>query len=172
MDIYVAKSNNAFPGHDLMSGIEHDEQDQAHIRYEKVGCVPGNEGCEALGKNDQNVEKQPVPREVWLEHGLIWQGISRDASRGKDVHEADMTTVDARPADKACHGRYIKKPVEYGTSIVRKIQESEKAEGCRYDDRVVWNATISGVPEERGSSALVGKTNEDTRSRIDVGVSG
>ena len=71
MNIYIAKFNNASLGHDIMYGIEHNKEDHPYMRYEEIGCVTGNERCEALGENDQGVEKQSISREVWLEYGLV-----------------------------------------------------------------------------------------------------
>ena len=82
-----------------------------------------------------------------------------------------MAAVDARPAEETCHGRSVQESVEHCTSIVRKVQEGKQAESRCHHDRAAWDATPSGMPEEGGSSTLVGLADEDMRSRIDVGVS-
>lgn len=58
--------------HNLVANVQGNKEDQADVRHEEVRSVPGNEGGEALGQNDEAIPEESVPREEGLPKRLEW----------------------------------------------------------------------------------------------------
>lgn len=155
-----------------MAQIQHDKQDHAHVGDEEALGIPGNEGCEALCEDDENVEEQAVPCKPWLPQCLVWEGIARDVANGQRAHEGNVTTIDTSPGDEASNSSDVEEPVEDGATVGGKIHECKKTPHGGECNGVVWDSLGAGDLEERWCGSVVGETGEDTRSRVNVGVSG
>jgi len=153
-----------------MADVKHDKQDQTDVGDKEIRRVPWNEGREALREDDQDVEEQPVPREVWLPYRLVGQCVAGDVAPGQRTHEPDMAAINACPGDEPRDGRDIEQPVEDGGAIIREIKEAQKAKGCRTNDRDIWHSALGCPCENLRGRTFGSEANENAAAGVDIGV--
>lgn len=134
----------------LVPSIQRSKQEQRDIRNEEIASVPWHECRESLGKDNQNVEEDSVPREPGLPHCLVGKGIARDVSSGEGAHESNVGDVDAGPGDEASDAGYVDQPVEDLASAVGFVHEAQQTESSGEGDGVVGDTAGGGAGHPLG----------------------
>lgn len=155
-----------------MTEVENKEEDQAAIADEKVGGAPGDEGSEALGEDDENIEEETIVRAPGLERALVWQIRARDVLNAESAEEGNVGGVDAGPCNEASNTGDVDEPVEDGRAAIGQVQEAQQTHGRSDENGVVGNTAFSGLHEESRRVAVLSETDEDTRATVDVAVTG
>lgn len=153
----------------LVANVQQCKQDQADVRDEELGHAPRQKRGEALGENDDDVEKDAVPRQPRLRGGLVWQLLRRDALHAKCPAEEEVRDVDRGPRDEASYTRNVHEPVEHRRSALRLVEEAEEAPDGRAGDGVVGNTPRGRLHHPAGCETLLRQADENTRARVDVG---
>ena len=79
-----------------------------------------------------------------------------------------MRSVDTSPGDESSETRDVDKPVEHGGRSGRLVEEAKQTECGSEDDSDIGNTSIRSVGQELRCMAFIGKTYQNTRTRIDV----
>jgi len=150
IEISLDRLDERLTEHELVTRIQRSKQEQRNIRNEEIASVPRHKGSKSLSEDDQNVEKDSVPREPGLPHCLVGKGIARDVSGGECAHECNVRDVDAGPGDEASDTGDVDEPVEDLASAVGFVHESQQAEGGGEGNGVVWDAAGGGAGHPLG----------------------
>lgn len=170
--VSLKRLNEACAHHDLVTDVEKDEKNHAYICNEERSGIPRDERRKTLREDDKDIEKQSVPRKEWLPHRLVWKCITRDVADSQSAHEGDMATVNACPSNETRNGSDVEQPVEHSTSVGGEVQEGKQANSGGDSHRNIWHTTFGGPSQESWCRALTCETNQNSASRIDVGVRG
>ncbi|KFZ06446.1 hypothetical protein V501_07400 [Pseudogymnoascus sp. VKM F-4519 (FW-2642)] len=171
-NIRLRRPNPLGPRDNLVSHKQHHEENQAHIRHEELRHIPRHECRKALRDADQHVEEQPVPRVPRLPRRAVRERVARHALRLQRAHEADVRGSDAGPRDETRDGADVEEPLEDGRRSGGEVEEGEEAEYGGEDDGVVGDAAGGGAGEKFRGRAVVRESDEDTGTRVHVGVCG
>lgn len=80
------------------------------VRSVNVKSEGLHEACEALSKNDKDVEDDAVIGEPRLQRRSVGQFLSTLTARSKSSYKADVRDPNASPCDKASDGCDVQKP--------------------------------------------------------------
>lgn len=159
------------PEDDLVAQVEHHEEDQTDVRDEEVARAEAwDPRGEALGEDNQGVEKEPVPGKERLPHRLVGKDVARDVAGFQSPHKGEVAGIQGCPGDETRHTGDVQEPVEHGAAPVGEIEECKQAKGGGDRNAVVRHSALGCALEDPRCEAFLGKADQDAAAAVDVRV--
>lgn len=111
---YIGRATNLGPMDQFPNQDGHDEDGNANVRGDEVGCVPVSfqEHWETSNQGDDCRSKEPEPGSIRLQRSHPGQRATTYTLRLESGIKANVTEAECRPGDQTGHGAKIQKPAE------------------------------------------------------------
>lgn len=156
-------------GSDLVAGVENSEEDQTDVGDEEVLSFPGDERSETLGDGDDGTESYTVDGERTAAPRLEGESVAVDVLGLESAHKGNVADQDTGPGDETSDGDNVEEPVESLLTVGAEVHVGEQTHGGGDGSGPVWHSALAGGFEECGGALLLGKTNENSASGVDIG---